>query len=157
MALNSMSVAAPQKGGGSNKIFFILGGIVALAFIVYVGLSLFAPSASQEGKVVSNTSGSVDKATQDEVAQNAQALNQDAEDIIKAVNLINTVRIDSEFLKDKRFLELRQTPIDIPDPQQPSRRVFELYKAPASTASAVPTVSLPLTNPQTSKKSTTKN
>ena len=100
MALNSMPAVSSQRGGRGNKIFFILGGIVILAFFVYLGLSFFGSGKSQEGAVVSNTSG----VPKDQTAQVSQELDRGADDIIKAVNLINTVRIETDFFWIRDFL-----------------------------------------------------
>jgi len=108
--------ARPKKAG---KLFIVVGALLGIAFLGYV-LSIFLNPAEQQ--VITNT-GTV----QNPGSQGGNTnVSQEARDIVEAIDLLDRVRIDTDFFNDPRFNQLVETPVMIPDPATPQRRVFDL-------------------------------
>ncbi|MDA1334897.1 MAG: hypothetical protein O2794_02675 [bacterium] len=118
-----MVTNVPQKSGSKLPMNKIIIGVVILIIIGIVAWWITTRSGDDSATIV--ITDFVSSATVP--IANVQ-LGAEADEIRAAINVLKTINLDTRFLDDKRFIDLRETPLVVPDFIQPQRRILELFK-----------------------------
>lgn len=112
------------KGKHSERRKYLLWGVLVLA----IGATIFIWYQYFGGK-------SVDKVVVEQApppSPTDAVTSQDAKDILAAIEIIKNVTLDTEFFNDKKFADLEEFSVSIPD-VQPRQQSFKLIFTPAIT------------------------
>lgn len=104
--------------GGYSKGFLLgIGGLLIMAGVA--GWYVYSNKQSVGNAAVTVTeraTGTGASATSEETLK----LQQEASEILRAIAILKTLNLDTEFFNDPRFTSLRDTPVDIPAEEPPA-------------------------------------